>query len=45
MLFLSDFQPDLLIVSAGYDANAADPLADMALQPQIMDCLLSIVCS
>jgi len=29
-----DFQPDLLIVSAGYDANAADPLADMALQPQ-----------
>jgi acetoin utilization deacetylase AcuC-like enzyme len=32
--FLSDFQPDLLIVSAGYDANAADPLAGMALQPQ-----------
>lgn len=32
--FLSDFQPDLLIVSAGYDANAADPLADMYLQPQ-----------
>ena len=34
MPFLSDFQPDLLIVSAGYDANAADPLAEMALQPQ-----------
>ncbi len=34
MPFLSDFQPDLLIVSAGYDANAADALADMALQPQ-----------
>jgi acetoin utilization deacetylase AcuC-like enzyme len=34
MPFLSYFQPDLLIVSAGYDANAADPLADMDLQPQ-----------
>ena len=32
--FLADFQPDLLIVSAGYDANAADPLASMNLQPQ-----------
>lgn len=32
--FLKNFQPDLLIVSAGYDANAADPLADMYLQPQ-----------
>lgn len=31
--FLTNFQPDLLIVSAGYDANAADPLADMSLQP------------
>ena len=31
--FLQDFQPDLLIVSAGYDANAADPLADIALRP------------
>jgi acetoin utilization deacetylase AcuC-like enzyme len=31
--FLQRFQPDLLIVSAGYDANAADPLADIALQP------------
>jgi len=34
MPFLSSFRPDLLIVSAGYDANAADPLASIALQPQ-----------
>ncbi|MBD2020771.1 histone deacetylase [Leptolyngbya sp. FACHB-36] len=33
MPFLKDFQPDLLIVSAGYDANYADPLAQIALQP------------
>ena len=32
--FLSNFQPDLLIVSAGYDANHDDPLASMSLQPQ-----------
>lgn len=32
--FLQRFQPDLLIVSAGYDANQADPLANIALQPQ-----------
>jgi acetoin utilization deacetylase AcuC-like enzyme len=31
--FLRDFQPDLLIVSAGYDANLADPLAGICLQP------------
>lgn len=31
--FLQRFQPDLLIVSAGYDANQADPLASIALQP------------
>lgn len=31
--FLQQFQPDLLIVSAGYDANRADPLAHIALQP------------
>ncbi len=29
-----DFQPDLILVSAGYDANYADPLAGMALKPQ-----------
>ncbi len=33
MPFLSNFQPDLLIVSAGYDANAVDPLASIELQP------------
>jgi len=32
--FLDRFQPDLIIVSAGYDANAADPLANINLQPQ-----------
>jgi acetoin utilization deacetylase AcuC-like enzyme len=32
--FLTDFNPDLLIVSAGYDANHADPLAGISLQPQ-----------
>lgn len=31
--FLTNFQPDLLIVSAGYDANADDPLASINLQP------------
>ena len=31
--FLSAFRPDLLIVSAGYDATAADPLASICLQP------------
>jgi acetoin utilization deacetylase AcuC-like enzyme len=34
MPFLREFQPDLLLVSAGYDANAADPLARIDLQPQ-----------
>lgn len=32
--FLSGFKPDLLIVSAGYDANAADPLASISLLPE-----------
>ncbi|MDY6785615.1 MAG: histone deacetylase [Cyanobacteriota bacterium] len=31
--FLKNFRPDLAIVSAGYDANYADPLAGIALQP------------
>ncbi|MCG9893418.1 MAG: histone deacetylase [Thermosynechococcaceae cyanobacterium MS004] len=31
--FLQAFRPDLLIVSAGYDANQRDPLANMRLQP------------
>jgi acetoin utilization deacetylase AcuC-like enzyme len=34
MPFLTAFQPDLLIISAGYDANYADPLADIALKPE-----------
>ncbi len=34
MPFLSHFQPDLLLVSAGYDANTADPLARIDLQPE-----------
>jgi len=33
MPFLSKFEPDLLIVSAGYDATACDPLASMTLVP------------
>jgi acetoin utilization deacetylase AcuC-like enzyme len=32
--FIANFQPDLLIVSAGYDANHADPLARVSLQPK-----------
>ncbi len=32
--FLKQFQPDLLLVSAGYDATAADPLAGVNLMPQ-----------
>ena len=31
--FLQKASPDLLLVSAGYDANRADPLASVALQP------------
>ncbi|WP_414567898.1 histone deacetylase family protein [Nostoc sp. CCY 9925] len=32
--FLTSFEADLLIVSAGYDANAADPLASINLQSE-----------
>jgi acetoin utilization deacetylase AcuC-like enzyme len=32
--FITHFQSDLLIVSAGYDANADDPLASINLQPE-----------
>lgn len=31
--FLKNFRPDLVIVSAGYDANEADPLASVNLKP------------
>ncbi len=34
MPFLYQFRPDVLIVSAGYDANRDDPLAEIALQPE-----------
>jgi acetoin utilization deacetylase AcuC-like enzyme len=32
--FLTDIAPDLLVVSAGFDANGDDPLAEMNLKPQ-----------
>lgn len=32
--FLTAFQPDLLIISAGYDATHADPLAGISLKPE-----------
>jgi len=32
--FLTSFQPDLLIVSAGYDANYDDPLSGISLKPK-----------
>ena len=32
--FFKFFRPDLLIVSAGYDANTADSIAKVCLQPQ-----------
>ncbi|HAC62716.1 MAG TPA: histone deacetylase, partial [Cyanothece sp. UBA12306] len=31
--FFTNFKPDLIIVSAGYDANQADPLSEINLQP------------
>lgn len=34
MPFFQNFQPDLLIVSAGYDATEADPLARISLNPE-----------
>ena len=34
MPFFRDRQPDILIVSAGYDANYDDPLAAISLQPE-----------
>lgn len=32
--FFRQFQPDLLLVSAGYDANYDDPLANLSLHPK-----------
>jgi acetoin utilization deacetylase AcuC-like enzyme len=34
MPFLAGFQPDVLLVSAGYDANHDDPLAGISLKPK-----------
>lgn len=34
MPFLREFRPDLVIVSAGYDANHDDPLSSVSLYPQ-----------
>ena len=34
MPFLRNFHPDLLIISAGFDANADDPLASILLKPE-----------
>jgi len=34
MPFLRKFNPDLLIISAGFDANADDPLASILLKPE-----------
>jgi acetoin utilization deacetylase AcuC-like enzyme len=34
MPFFEEFQPDLLIVSAGYDATRGDPLARINLEPE-----------
>ncbi|NUN63783.1 histone deacetylase [Pseudanabaena biceps] len=34
MPFLKKFNPDLLIISAGFDANADDPLASILLTPE-----------
>jgi len=34
MPFLRNFNPELLIVSAGFDANADDPLASILLKPE-----------
>ena len=32
--WLVEFQPEVLVVSAGFDALASDPLAQLALQPE-----------
>lgn len=41
--FLQHFQPDLMIVSAGYDANIQDPLASISLQPEDYSLLTNYV--
>ena len=41
--FFLDWQPDVLIVSAGYDANERDPLANISLKPQDYNLLTKYV--
>lgn len=43
MPFFQHWQPDLLIVSAGYDANSADPLASISLEPSDYNLLTKYV--
>ncbi len=43
--FLEQFKPDLLIVSAGYDANAKDSIANISLQPSDYGLLTKYVTS
>lgn len=43
MPFWHNFAPDILIVSAGYDANRADPLANLALEPEDYNLLTNYV--
>ena len=41
--FFTDFNPNILIVSAGYDANQDDPLAAISLEPQDYNLLTKYV--
>ena len=41
--FFLDWQPDILIVSAGYDANDRDPLASICLKPEDYNLLTKYV--
>jgi len=41
--FIKEFNPDLVIVCAGYDALASDPLADISLQPKDYNTISTII--
>lgn len=43
MPFWQNFAPDVLIVSAGYDANRSDPLANLSLEPDNYNLLTKYV--
>ena len=43
MPFFQAWQPDLTIVSAGYDANTSDPLANICLEPEDYQALTKYV--